>query len=199
VTGEHLLTAPFVETNWASGLDADGHPKPVLERQPQLQGALTMTGGTNWNAPSFDPDTQLLYVQGHQGFEVSYLTPETDKGTEDHQGGATSNLWFQQLLVALDYQTGRERWHYGMPSAANGGLGAGTAIGVLTTAGHVLITGDNAGNAVALDPKTGHTLWHAQLSDNVSGSPMTYEVDGKQYILTAADSVVVYAFALLGS
>ena len=194
VTGEHLLTAPFVDVNWASGLDEDGHPRPVPERQPQLQGALAMTGGTNWNAPSFDPDTQLFYVQAHEGFEVSYLTP-AEKGEEDHQGGATSNLWFQQLLVALDYKTGHVRWRYTMPSAANGGLGAGTAIGVLTTAGHILITGDNAGNAVALDPETGHTLWHTEVGANVSGSPMTYEVEGRQYILTAAGSVV-YAFAL---
>lgn len=198
VTGQHLVTAPFVETDWASGQDADGHPKPVPERQPQLQGALAMTGGTNWNAPSFDADTQLFYVQGHQGFEVSYLTAAADKGAEDHQGGATSNLWFEQLLVALDYRTGRERWRYSMPSAANGGLGVGTAGGILTTAGHVLITGDNAGNAVALDPETGRTLWHVQLGENVSGSPMTYEVEGKQYILIAAGTVV-YAFALPGS
>jgi outer membrane protein assembly factor BamB len=146
----------------------------------------------------FVKSCRLFYVQGHQGFEVSYLTPETDKGVEDHQGGATSNLWFQQLLVALDYRTGRERWRYNMPSAANGGLGVGAAIGVLTTAGRVLITGDNAGNAVALDPETGRTLWHAPVGENVSGSPMTYEIEGKQYIRTAAGSVV-YAFALPAS
>ncbi|HEX4227115.1 MAG TPA: hypothetical protein VHZ07_00485 [Bryobacteraceae bacterium] len=50
--------AVFVGTNWASGLDADGHPKPLPERQPQLQGALAMTGRANWNA-------QLRSEPGH--------------------------------------------------------------------------------------------------------------------------------------
>ena len=63
--------------------------------------------------------------------------------------------------------------------------------GILTTAGHLLFTADNSGNLMALDPENGKTLWHAQAGGHLVSSPMTYELDGKQYLLTAVQDLVL--------
>jgi alcohol dehydrogenase (cytochrome c) len=68
-------------------------------------------------------------------------------------------------------------------------------MGVLTTAGGLLFTGDNSGNALALNPVDGRTLWHTNLGGVMDNAPITYELDGRQYVLLAArDSL--FAFTL---
>ena len=88
---------------------------------------------------------------------------------------------------AIDYRTGKVRWSHDI------GEGAGTA-GVLTTASGLTFTGDDGGNALALRTSDGATLWHATIG-RMGNSPITYEMDGRQYILTAGGSVL-YAWAL---
>jgi len=190
-TGEHLLTASFVPMDWAAGLDSKGQPIPNKAKEPQLDGALVEAyeeGATNWMAPSFDPDTKLFYVNAQQGFTLYYLALNAGGKPEGHQGGAASPLWSQALLVAIDYQTGKIRW------TRNEEEGAAHP-GILTTAGRLLITGDVSGNLLILDPRNGRTLWHVYAGGLLGSSPMTYELDGRQYILTGVDSVL-YAWAL---
>lgn len=190
-TGEHLLTAPFVETDWASGLDRKGQPIPNKTKEPQLDGSLVRSyeeGATNWMAPSFDPETNLFYVNAQQGFTLYYLTLNANGKPEGHQGGAASPLLSRALLVAIDYRTGKVRW------TRNEEEGAAHP-GILTTAGHLLVTGDVSGNLLALDPESGRTLWHIYAGGLLNSSPMTYELDGRQYILTGVDGVM-YAWAL---
>ncbi|MBV9502812.1 MAG: acido-empty-quinoprotein group A [Acidobacteriaceae bacterium] len=190
-TGEHLLTAPFVQTDWAAGLDSKGQPIPNKAKEPQLDGALVNAyeeGATNWMAPSFDPETKLFYVNAQQGFTVYYLTLNANQQPEGHQGGAASPLWSKALLVAIDYRTGKVRWTREEEEGA-------AHPGILTTAGHLLITGDVSGNLLVLDPEDGRTLWHVNPGGLLNSSPMTYELDGRQYIVTGVDSVL-YAWAL---
>lgn len=73
--------------------------------------------------------------------------------------------------------------------------GRGGWAGMLTTAGHLLFTANDNGNLMALDPATGKILWHAYGGGGSTTSPMTYELDGRQYVITPSDSVV-YAWAL---
>ena len=61
---------------------------------------------------------------------------------------------------------------------------------MLSTAGHLLFTGDNSNNLLALDPATGKTLWHVNLGSRMETGPTTYELDGKQYLLTPAGNVI---------
>ena len=77
------------------------------------------------------------------------------------------------MLRAIDYQTGQIRWSHDL------GDGAGGA-GVLTTAPGLTFTGDAAGNVLALRTSDGATLWHAAIG-RVGNSPITYELDGRQY------------------
>ncbi|MBV8551720.1 MAG: acido-empty-quinoprotein group A [Acidobacteriaceae bacterium] len=193
-TGEHLLTAPFVPTDWASGLNARGEPIARKDKEPQPDGSLVeayLEGATNWMAPSFDPETKLFYVNAFDGFMVYYLTLNRNNRPDDHQGGAASSLWSQSLLVAIDYESGHIRW------TRKGEEGEGHP-GILTTAGHLLFTGDTSGNLLALDPENGHTLWHVNAGGSLGSSPMTYELDGRQYVVTGVDGVL-YAWALPGT
>jgi alcohol dehydrogenase (cytochrome c) len=66
----------------------------------------------------------------------------------------------------------------------------------LTTAGKLLFTGDPYGNFIAYDPATGRSLWHTHLPANVTNGPMTYELDGKQYLIVGAGDSL-YAFTVL--
>ena len=87
------------------------------------------------------------------------------------------------MLEAIDYQTGKIRWRHEV------GEGEDVA-GILTTAGHLLFTADNTGNLLALDPETGKTLWHMYAGGHMVSSPMTYELDGRQYVLTAVGDLI---------
>ena len=192
VTGEHLLTTPFIPVDWASGVDGKGRPIPDSNREPQPDGALTKAsaaGATNWMAPSFDPQTGLFYVNAVKGYSIWYLAQsEEEEKAEDHQGGGSGALWSESVLVALDYQTGKPRW------SRKNGSGRGAA-GILTTAGGLLFTGDTEGNLLVLDAESGKVLWHTAPGGSLSSSPMTYQLDGRQYVLTGVDGVL-YAWSL---
>ncbi len=105
VTGEHLLTSPFVAVNWASKLDHEGQPVPAKDKEPEPDGSLITSyenGGTNWQSPSFDPQTGLFYVNAQTGYSLYYLSL-TDAGKpEGHQSGNAVSLWNRARLVALD-------------------------------------------------------------------------------------------------
>ena len=191
ITGEHLLTAPFVSIDWASGLNARGEPTPNPKKEPAPDGSLVEAaeeGATNWMAPSFDPETKLFYVNAEEGFGMYYLTLNANGKAVGHQGGASSRLREHSVLVAIDYQTGKIRWR------RKAGEGGGHP-GILTTAGGVLFTGDVSDNLLALDPENGQVLWHVNVGGSLGSSPMTYELDGRQYVITGVDGVL-YAWAL---
>ena len=181
--GKNLLTAPFIEQNWASEVDSQGRPIGKLDKYPESDGTLVepgSDGATNWMAPSFDPDSGLFYVIARRIFSIFY---KTASGKPEGWGGRDRNLYANSVLQAIDYQTGKIRWSHEL------GEGESTA-GILTTAGGLLFTADTSDNLMALDPVTGKTLWHVNGGGRMVSSPMTYELDGKQYVLTAIQDVV---------
>jgi acido-empty-quinoprotein group A len=189
--GEHLVTAPFIDQTWASGVDSRGRPIAKPGAAPSPDGALVepgSDGSTNWMAPSFDPQTGLFYVNCRRLFSVFY---NTVTGKAEGWGGRDRNLWANTTLRALDYRTGKVVWNHE--------LGDGESLaGILTTAGHLLFSADNSGNLLALDPTTGKTLWHLNAGGRMQASPMTYELDGRQYLIIAVQNIL-YAFALPAS
>jgi alcohol dehydrogenase (cytochrome c) len=190
-TGEHLMTSQFVKTDWASGVDAKGRPVPDRAKEPQPDGALVRAatdGGTNWMAPSFDPETNLFYVDAQDGFSYWYLVLDANGDPEDHQGGGAVSLVTRSSLVAMDYKTGKIAWKRSAGEGRN-------AAGVLTTAGHVLFTGDVSGNVLALDPADGTVLWHTRGGGNMNNGPMTYMLSGRQYVVTNVGDML-YAWTL---
>src|SRR5207245_1320150 len=78
-TGEHLLTTPFIETNWSTGINAKGQPIRNTAKDPKPDGTLVLpgsNGSSNWLSPSFDPKTGMAYVSARRQWSVFYLTAE---------------------------------------------------------------------------------------------------------------------------
>lgn len=188
--GQHIVTAPFIDLNWSKGVDEHGVPIPNPAMEPKTDGALVIPsagGGTNWPPPSFDPETGLFYVSATPSYSVYYLT-DTSKRPEGY-GGRDSGVWAESALKAIDYKTGKIRWSHVYP-------GQGESLsGLLTTAGKLLFAGDPSANFIAFDPESGKILWHTGLTAPVSNGAMTYELDGRQYLVVGAGDML-YAFTL---
>lgn len=196
VTGEFLHGTPFVnKLNWAKGLDAKGRPIRVPGIIPTPQGTKTCpatAGATNWMSPAFNPDTGLFYLVALEGCGINYKSRDTFRpgGFPFMATGyieSQDDQW-QAYVRALDAKTGKLVWEHQQIGARHYGAG------VLSTAGGVLFAGDDKGLFIALDAKTGKPLWHFNLGMRISGSPMAYEFQGKQYVaLTAGSNVVAFA------
>jgi alcohol dehydrogenase (cytochrome c) len=184
-TGESLVTLPYGRQNWSAGVDERGQPIPKHDVEPTVDGAFFEGTTTNWWTPAFSPDTGLFYVNASHGFSIAYLMPNEETGkVEDHQGGGATSLWSESMLLALDYRTGKVRWSR-MGTGGNG---------ILSTAGGLVFTNES-GHLVALDAASGKVLWHVNPGGNLTGSPMSYELGGRQFVLTPVDGVL-YAWAL---
>ena len=186
--GKSLLTAPFGPVNWALGVDPQGRPIPNPDKEPAPDGRLIAPdegGLTNYRSPSFDPKTGLFLVNAHPSWSLYFAKP-----ADGNYGwaGADYGLWGKGVLEAIDYQTGKIRWSHEL-----GPNGSGA--GVLTTDSGLTFTGDAHGNLLALDTSDGRTLWHAGTGSGIDNSPITYELDGRQYVMTASGSVL-FAWAL---
>jgi alcohol dehydrogenase (cytochrome c) len=186
--GASLLTVPFGPVNWSLGVDKQGRPIPNPAKEPAPDGRLIApdeNGMTNYRAPSFDPKTGLFLVSAHPSYSLYFAKPAD--GTYGW-AGADYDLWSKGVLEAIDYRTGKIRWTHEL------GEGTPTA-GVMTTSSGLTFTGDRNGNFLALDTSTGKTLWHAGLGGSIDTSPISYELGGRQYLITGSGAVL-YAWAL---
>ena len=186
-TGKNLLTKPFATTNWSLGIDAGGRPIPNPDKEPTRDGRLVApdeVGATNYRSPSFDPATGLFVVSAADAYGIYFFKPEYG---QYGWAGADYTVHSRGELRALDYATGEVRWRHDLYG------GAGNA-GVLTTASGLTFTGDSGSNALAVRTADGKTLWHAGVG-RVGNSPISYELDGRQYVLIGGGSAL-YAFAL---
>jgi alcohol dehydrogenase (cytochrome c) len=168
-------------------VDADGRPVPDPGKEPARDGRLVApdeAGGTNYRSPAFDPATGLLIVSAHDAFGIYFFKPE--HGAHGW-AGADYTVHGRGVLRAIEYQTGKIRWSHDL----HGGAGAA---GVLTTASGLTFTGDSANNALALRSSDGSTLWHSGIG-RVGNSPITYELDGRQFVLFGGGTAL-YAWAL---
>ena len=187
ITGKNLLTTPFATVNWAKGIDEQGRPIPNPAKEPTRDGVLIApneAGATNYRSPSFDPATGLFLVSAQDAYGIYFFKPE--HGAYGW-AGADYNVWGKAVLRAIDYRSGKIQWQHDLGDGASGA-------GVLTTASGLTFTGDATGNALALRTADGTTVWHAGIG-RVGNSPVTYELDGRQYVLMGGGSAL-YAWAL---
>jgi len=196
-TGKFIIGVPFVKQTWAKGLDANGRPILNPDQQPTL-GAGTLvypsiTGGVDWTSPSYSPDTGLFYVSVHETGAyfikgTGNIEPGPPKGIVG--GGGIRALAGEQsygAIRALEATTGKLRWQFKLLAPA--------WVPVLSTAGGLVFSGSDEGNFFALDADTGKPLWQFYMGHAARSDPVSYEIDGKQYIFETAGNAYL-AFTL---
>jgi alcohol dehydrogenase (cytochrome c) len=210
VTGKYLLGKNYVKVNWSSGLDENGRPFAT----PQPEGMPTWPGNqgaTNWYPPSYSPRTGLFYFSAWEDYATIYRAEEQEyePGRAFLGGGFTVltpaqgapgvgigrtnpiNTWTDEVghaaLMAMDPTTGEPVWKYEQFDVSDSGM--------LTTATDLLFTGGREGHFHALDARTGELLWKASLGGQIVMAPITFMVDGVQYI-TVVSGHAMSTFAL---
>jgi alcohol dehydrogenase (cytochrome c) len=170
---------------------------PTAKGVPMLPGA---NGGDEWSPMSYSPKTGLAYVMGlHQ--PMNYATHEAPykKGMIWLGSAFTSVPGAPQwgTFSAIDASTGKISWARKVSQPMIGGS--------VATAGGLVFVGEGSGEFDAFDAGNGHLLWQFNCGAGVNAAPMTYSVNGVQYVAVAAGGVfqtdtprgdVVYAFAL---
>jgi len=188
-TGALLVAKPFTDTTWAREIGRDGRPIVLNDGS---QGCLPdQWGGTNFNPPSFDPSLQLFLVTARETCATYAIQEPKFVPGQASMGGAVRvdrERPNYAALRAIDAATGERRWEFRYASPAMSG--------VLSTASGLVFTGDNEGNFMAFETRTGRNLWRYQTGNGIWGAaPMTFELDGRQHVLVPAGTTLV-AFAL---
>jgi alcohol dehydrogenase (cytochrome c) len=193
--GKFLSATPFVEKlNWAKGIDAAGRPV-LTEAKPTAEGTRIcpgFAGATNWFAPSYSESTHAVYFMALEQCETFFFKPQPFQEGQGYYSTGAQRIPgenSQKLLVAFNLDTASIAWKY--PQIGGGHSSAGT----LATAGGLVFFGDDAGSFEAVDAQSGKPLWHFNTGQDVSASPMSYAVAGKQYVAIAAGSDI-FSFAL---
>jgi alcohol dehydrogenase (cytochrome c) len=193
--GKFLRATPFVEKlSWAKGIDSSG--RPVLSGLiPTSEGTHIcpgIVGATNWFSPSYNPNTGLFYVMALENCNLYFSKPKPFTQGETFYGTGTKHPLGEdsrKILLALSPSDGKKVWQY--PQAGHGNSWGGT----LTTAGGLVFFADDAESLEAVEAETGKPLWHFNTGQSFAASPMTYAIDGVQYVAISAGSDV-FSFAL---
>jgi alcohol dehydrogenase (cytochrome c) len=192
-TGEFLMGKPFARQNWATELNAKGRPILMSHQEPSPEGSRVcpgLAGGTNWMAPSFNPDTKLFYFAVREQCDVYYTNPPVYIQGRPYWGSVSRGVTEEPewgLLKALDPLTGETKWDFRYVHAPWGGT--------LSTAGGLIFAGDLDGYLMAFDAKIGNNLWRINTGSPIVNSPMTYMVKGRQYVTMPSGSALL-TFAL---
>ncbi len=198
-TGQFISGDPYVFVNWAESLDDNGRPveTPQAEGEPTFPG---VQGGTNWYSPSYSPSTRLFYLSTWEGYGSIFQPQASEyRPGQIFLGGRPGN-WMRNApaipgvrrgainnwteaagtgaVIALDPATGEERWRFNMTDV--------TSSGILTTNTDLLFTGNREGYFHALDANSGDLLWRRTLGGMIANGPMSFAVDGQQFVAAAA-------------
>ena len=193
-TGEFLSGEGFAPMNWADGLDEKGRPKIRDEARYEktgqpfigMPGAL---GAHSWQPMSYSPLTGLVYIPTNQLLQGYVASKDWKPGAQGWQVGidaaavampADKNIraqmaqQFTGALLAWDPVKQEPGWAVPHEGPWNGGT--------LATAGNLVFQGDAEGNFNAYDARTGKPLWRFPAQTGVIAAPMSYAIDGEQYV-----------------
>ena len=210
--GELLSATPFSEQNWTTG-EIDENGRPVITQEAiELDNMVVVpgpTGAHNWHPMSFNPKTGLVYIPTNLALPYVYVDNEAARSAKSHwnTGYDSASAWAYEFpkgtiaytqtldggsLVAWDPVAGEPAWIVPFPQAFNGGT--------LSTDGGLVFQGNKRGEFVAYDAETGERMWTQRLVGDAAAAPMTYELDGEQYVSVLSGwgnvSMMIYGAAL---
>ncbi|HAU21649.1 MAG TPA: PQQ-dependent dehydrogenase, methanol/ethanol family [Erythrobacter sp.] len=198
-TGEFLSGEAYAPVNWASGLDPEtGRPNILPEARYEQTGEIFigtpgLYGAHTWHPMSFSPLTGLMYIPANNTIQP-YLADNEFEGSEI--GGqlgldiaplampADTSIRNEMLaamtghLLAWDPVAQKEAWRVEYPGPSNGGT--------LSTAGNLVFQGTAGGEFRAYTADTGEQLWSFPSQTGIIAAPMTYSIDGEQYVAILA-------------
>ena len=191
--GKFVSATPFVsKQTWASGVNPKtGRPietgnRPgdpgTAEKGSKVFSAPSFLGGKNWMPMAYNQGTGLFYVPSNEwGMDIWNEPITYKKGAAYLGAGFTIHPLYEDhigVLRAIDPATGKIVWEYNNPAPLWGG--------VMTTAGNLVFTGTPEGFFKAFDAKDGKELWKFQTGSGVVGQPITWKMDGEQYVAVAS-------------
>jgi alcohol dehydrogenase (cytochrome c) len=203
--GQFISGTQFAKkVNWASGIGADGRPvdTPMTQmvRKTETQTEMidvwpSAFGGKNWMPMAYDPGSRLVFMNTiNLGMKIKYVRQERPGGPNwwlglELGGFPAPEDGVRGGLTAWDPVAGKKVWEFPNKSPF--------WAGVLSTAGGLVFTGSQTGAFMAFDSKTGKRVWQFQTGSGITGLPIAWEKDGRQYITVTSGSATVYA-ALAG-
>jgi quinohemoprotein ethanol dehydrogenase len=192
-TGKLLVATPFTEVNWADGVDMKtGRPRVKPEARFPVGKPFNLAPGVQgahgWQGNAYSPDTGLLYIPTQLAYFPMVADPSFTPNPIGYNLGLdftasftyyrahpTEQQGFRGYLQAVDPATGKQVWK---TELNNGPVG-----GVLATAGGLVFEGAGASQELrAYDAKTGQQLWSAKTQTGVAAPPITFELNGQQYV-----------------
>ncbi|MCC6365619.1 MAG: PQQ-dependent dehydrogenase, methanol/ethanol family [Bryobacterales bacterium] len=182
--GKFLYAKPFVKVTWTKGYDDNGRPVTYPAAIPTYEGVEVCpgaAGGKEWNAMSFSPLTRFVYLPVIENCAMFY-----NYGAEARKKGLPPGPnGFRYLpgkafgkVLAIRADTGEPAWEVKTRTPM--------ATGMLTTAGDLLFTGNAEGSFQAFDAGKGTLLWSYQTGSGMRGAPITFRMDGRQYVAIAS-------------
>jgi quinohemoprotein ethanol dehydrogenase len=189
VTGEFLSAEPFVKVSWALRMGKDGRPvvnPAAYYDQDPISVFPTSGGGHNWSPMSYNPATGLVYIPAfyfsfplqaqavYRPGSTGYVRPTGDTKTIEPSFGPEPPKGARTGLQAWDPVTQTLRWNI----EGGGGIGGGTT----TTAGNLVFQVINDGRFRAISADKGEILYEVRTGRTGMAPPITYEVDGTQYV-----------------
>ncbi len=200
-SGKFILGKPFVKQNWTSGLSPEGRPITRPSASPSQTGSLvwpSLSGATNWWPPSFDPVRGFFFVPALESASVFYRDSGIFTGIEPNyeSGNAHDPLdgKVTAAVKAIDSITGEVRWE---AILAEGGseVVPKRISGLLSTAGGLVFAGYRD-EFFAFDSDSGKRLQQIRLSGVIRAAPISYAIDGVQYVTVSAGDTV-FTFSLV--
>lgn len=192
VTGEFISADKITEANWASHYDADGRPVETetgnYRDQPRFI-RPSPYGAHSWPPMSFHPRTGLVYLPVRNMGSVYGMNADWEYAKGDWNTGLDMAAFekfgadeggghWEAFLLAWDPVARKEAWRVPHVTAFNGGT--------LSTGENLLFEGSADGRFVAYRASDGTKLWESPVGTGVMAGPVTYEIDGEQYVAVAA-------------
>jgi quinohemoprotein ethanol dehydrogenase len=186
--GKFISARPFAPVNWATGIDSNGRPIENPAARQLKDAALvkpSAEGAHNWNPISFSPTTGLVYLAVLEDTSLHAIIPnwkinlhDQTTGSDRAYRGPARDAYLKMKnagrLLAWDPVAQREAWHVELPNPKSGGT--------LATAGNLVFQGRADGKLSAYRATDGKPLWEFDAGVGIAAPPMTFSVDGTQYI-----------------